>query len=138
MGDESAAAAWKFGPRPAPVPRYGAANVCKPGNLRAVAAALTPARPKKPPAFAKALRTFAEAGAGGGRLFVQACVLAGCDYYESAEGVGVVAAFQEIARRRRETPNGRISNAAAALRGDPAAADKDAAAAEAAERAYYH
>ena len=52
-----------------------------------------------------------EAGRGA-RLFVQACVLAGCDYAPSQlAGVGLVNAFKLLDRQRHRNPNRRFSYA---------------------------
>lgn len=53
-----------------------------------------------PGKFERAVRVFLRLGAAGARMVVQACVLAGCDYADAAQGVGIVTAFDDVLMNR--------------------------------------
>ena len=105
--------------------RDGTGDLLIPGDL---AKTLTDLRRSKfAKALAKALRVNERTGA---RCFVQACVLAGCDYYASAAGLGLVGAAEHVCAARRLNDDERIERAVKRL--------TNVEGAKAAERAFYH
>ena len=105
--------------------RDGTGDLLIPGDLAKLITDLR--RSKFAKALAKALRVNERTGA---RCFVQSCVLAGCDYYVSEAGLGLVGAAEHVAAARRLPDNERIEKAVKRL--------TNVEGAKAAERAFYH
>ena len=105
--------------------RDGTGDLLIPGDLTKLITDLR--RSKFAKALAKALRVDARVAA---RCFVQACVLAGCDYYASEAGLGLVGAAEHVCAARRLPDNERIEKAVKRL--------TNVEGARAAERAFYH
>ena len=105
--------------------RDGTGDLLTPGDLTKTVTDLR--RSKFAKALAKALRVHERTGA---RCFVQSCVLAGCDYYESEAGLSLVGAAEHVAAARRLPDNERIEKAVKRL--------SNVEGAKAAERAFYH
>jgi 5'-3' exonuclease len=105
--------------------RDGTGDLLIPGDLTKLITDLR--RSKFAKAMAKALRVDAKVGA---RCFVQSCVLAGCDYYASEAGLGLVGAAEHVCAARRLNDDERIEKAVKRL--------TNVEGAKAAERAFYH
>ena len=103
--------------------REGQCDLLIPGDLTQTLAVLKRSK------FGKALAKVRDERTGA-RCFVQTCVLAGCDYYASEQGVGVVKAAEHVAAARRLSDDERLGKAIKGL--------ADVAGAKAAERAFYH
>ena len=110
--------------------RGGDALASTPGDLRGLALGRS--------TFGKAVAFFGDRGAKGARLFVQACVLSGCDYCASLPGVGAVSAAAAVKKLHAKPDGERVARAAALLAKKKAPPDGYAARAEDAERAFYH
>lgn len=86
--------------------------------------------------FRGALRGILDLGDRGGRMFVQACVLVGCDYIDGATGVGPVTAAENVLNMRHcQDHDERLVRLAKRL---APSTDGFAAAARRAEAAFYH
>jgi exonuclease-1 len=105
--------------------RDGTGDLLIPGDLTKLITDLR--RSKFAKAMAKALRVNERTGA---RCFVQACVLAGCDYHVSEAGLGLVGAAEHVCAARRLNDDERIEKAVKRL--------SNVEGAKAAERAFYH
>jgi hypothetical protein len=49
-------------------------------------------------------------GPNGRRMFVQMCIMAGCDYHESIHGIGLISAQQAIIRTKLSSDDSRFAD----------------------------
>lgn len=63
-----------------------------------------------------ALRERREPGAGR-RMFIQACILSGCDYSSSLPGIGIVTAFKIVKENSNKDPNQRFCHILKTIKG---------------------